>query len=164
MRFLDNPMNNIPLALRLPALLPKAIGWAEGTARFVDQRGQALVERDLALARRVGVAQPELVRIAVVKQMPWPDDPALHDAGVETGLFSPTITGLTLGHAILIVKGHVGRRLIAHELRHVHQYEKAGSIAKFLPAYLYQVATMGYDDAPFEIDARKHEYLADESS
>ena len=42
-------------------------------------------------------------------------------------------------------------------LTHVYQYEKAGSIAAFLPQYLQQIAIVGYANAPFEIDAREHE-------
>lgn len=38
-----------------------------------------------------------------------------------------------------------------------HQYEQAGSIAAFLPRYLQQIVTVGYNNAPFEIDARSHE-------
>jgi hypothetical protein len=39
----------------------------------------------------------------------------------------------------------------------VHQYERAGSIAAFLPVYLQQIVELGYNNAPFEIDARSHE-------
>jgi hypothetical protein len=48
-------------------------------------------------------------------------------------------------------------RLVSHELRHVHQYETAGSIAAFLGVYLAQIATVGYDNAPLEPDAIRHE-------
>jgi hypothetical protein len=154
-------MNTSPLVLRLPAILPKAIAWAEGVSGQVLVHGQALVPRDIQLAQRIGVAQPERVRIAVVPNMPWPQDEELRAAGEETGLFSPAITGLTLGHGILLIEGRFDRRMIAHELRHVYQYERAGSIAAFLPLYLYEVATLTYTNAPFEIDARNHELLAD---
>jgi hypothetical protein len=67
------------------------------------------------------------------------------------------MVGLTLGHSIFICRGHQTRRLLSHELRHVHQYEANGSIAEFLPMYLQQIAEVGYANAPFEIDARAHE-------
>jgi hypothetical protein len=38
----------------------------------------------------------------------------------------------------------------------VHQVE-AGSLEAFLLAYLKQIADVGYDDAPYEVDARAHE-------
>jgi hypothetical protein len=39
----------------------------------------------------------------------------------------------------------------------VYQYERAGSIGSFLPAYLREIVTHGYANAPSEIDARAHE-------
>lgn len=50
-------------------------------------------------------------------------------------------------------------RLVTHELRHVHQYETAGSIAAFLPVYLQQILDYGYAHAPLEMDARAHEQV-----
>jgi hypothetical protein len=67
------------------------------------------------------------------------------------------LVGLTLGHSILVVRGHLGPRLLSHELRHAYQYEAHRSIAAFLPVYLEQIATAGYHNAPFEDDARAHE-------
>lgn len=49
-------------------------------------------------------------------------------------------------------------RLASHECRHVVQYEEAGSIAAFLPGYLKQLADVGYENAPYEIDAKAHEF------
>ena len=59
----------------------------------------------------------------------------------------PGMIGLTLGYSIFIVRGHMGRRLVSHECRHVYQYETHGSIAAFLPVYLQQIATVGYQNA-----------------
>ncbi len=53
--------------------------------------------------------------------------------------------------AFLVTERNVNPRLLRHEFRHVHQYEKAGSISAFLPIYLGQI------DAPLEADARAHE-------
>jgi hypothetical protein len=47
--------------------------------------------------------------------------------------------------------------LLSHELRHIYQYEAAGSIAAFLPIYLWQIAMVGYEECPLERDARAHE-------
>jgi hypothetical protein len=64
---------------------------------------------------------------------------------------------MTLGYGIMIVGERASRRLLSHELRHVHQYEDAGSIAAYIPRYLGQIVDVGYFDAPFERDARAHE-------
>ena len=81
----------------------------------------------------------------------------LQAAATQAGLLGPGMVGLTLGHSIFICKGHRTRRLVSHELRHVYQYEQHGSIAGFLPVYLSQVLEVGYQNAPFECDARAHE-------
>jgi hypothetical protein len=145
------------LQAALPRLLPKAIAWAEARATETAHTGTALDETRLAIARRVGVVQPELIRIALVSRLPQPDDPELLQAAQLTGLLGPNMAGLTLGYGIYICHGQDSIRLISHECRHVHQYEQAGSIAAFLPIYLQQIATVGYADAPYEIDARAHE-------
>jgi hypothetical protein len=90
------------------------------------------------------------------RRFPVPEDPELMMAAQHTGLLGPSTAGLTLGYSIFIA-GHCTSRLLAHECRHVYQYEQAGSIAAFLPMYLNQIAEVGYDRAPFEVDARAWE-------
>jgi hypothetical protein len=70
------------------------------------------------------------------------------------------MAGLTLGYAVFVCRGHETRRLLSHEFRHVFQYEQNGAIAGFLPLYLQQIVTMGYQNAPLEMDARAHEITA----
>ena len=142
----------------LPLLLPGAIAWAEARSRRVALTGIALTESDIAVARAVGVQRPELVRVSIVDNLPLPEDAGLRTAALQTGLLGPNMVGLTLGYSILIRRGHESVRVLSHELRHVYQYEAHGLIAGFLPIYLYQIATHGYADAPFEIDARAHEH------
>jgi hypothetical protein len=149
--------SNFDLRSALPSLLPGAIAWAEARAREVELNGVALDKAGVAIARMAGVQHPELVRISVVDSLPLPEDPNLRMAALRTGLLGPGMIGLTLGYSILICRGHETVRLLSHELRHVHQYEEHGSIAAFLPVYLQQIAACGYQDAPFEIDARTHE-------
>ena len=58
------------------------------------------------------------------------------------------MVGLTLGYGVYVCHGHGTVRLLSHEFRHVYQYEQAGSIAAFLPVYLQQIVTFGYNNAP----------------
>jgi len=145
------------LAAILPRILPSAIAWAEARSNEILRIGVPLNDLGIRLARAVGVARPELVRILDVPNLPVPDDPQLKYAAEQTGLIGPDMVGLTLGYGIYIVTGHGSNRLVSHECRHVYQYEVAGSIAGFLPVYLHQIATVGYNDAPYEVDARRHE-------
>jgi hypothetical protein len=150
----------VDLQTALPALLPKAIAWAESQAAVVSETGQTLNGARLGIARRVGVARPELIRVAIVDALPMPQDATLHAAAVQTGLLGPHMAGLTLGYSVLVCRGQDTSRLLSHEFRHVYQYEQAGSIAAFLPTYLQQIVQFGYANAPLEVDARAHEQLA----
>ena len=141
----------------LPTLLPGAIAWAEARAARAAEVGESLTPLEQDMARLLGVAEPERVRVEIVERLPLPDDAALRGAALQSGIIGPNMTGLTLGHSIFICRGHKTRRLLSHELRHVHQFEQAGSIAAFLPVYLRQVLEVGYQIAPFEADARAHE-------
>jgi hypothetical protein len=145
------------LLAALPGLLPRAIAWAQARSHEVQIHGARLTPIELALARAVGVARPELIRKATVRRLPLPKDEALRAAASQTGLLGADAIGLTLGYAVLIVAGHATTRLLSHEFRHVHQYEDAGSIEAFLPVYLRQIVELGYADAPLERDARAHE-------
>ena len=141
----------------LPQLLPRAVAWAQEVATDVAARGTALSASALADARAVGVRQPDSIRVLMVDRLPLPSDPQLQAAAIQTGLLGPTMAGLALGYSILICHGHVSRRLLSHECRHVAQYEQSGSIAAFLPAYLGAIIQFGYWNCPFEQDARAHE-------
>ena len=141
----------------LPAILPKAIAWAEAQSTHILAQGTPLDAAGIEDARRVGVANPEAIRIMVLSRMPLPDDEGLRLLAGDTGLLGTGTLGLTLGHGIFILDGYASRPLLTHEFRHVHQYEQAGSIGAFLRTYLEQIFTVGYEDAPLERDARAHE-------
>lgn len=152
----------MPIDLRtaLPFLLPGAIEWAEARSQEVAARGRSLSEREIAIARAVEVQHPELIRVTVVQSLPLPEDPALRAAALQTGLLGPHMAGLTLGYSVLVCRGNETVHLLSHEFRHVHQYERFGSIAAFLPVYLKQIVDFEYENAPFEIDARAHEQVS----
>ena len=137
--------------------MPLAVEWAERVSADGARVGAALDAEGSALARRVGVTNVARVRVVVAPELPFPEGPALRDAAVEAGLLGPEMAGLTLGHTVFVRTGALTPRLLSHELRHVAQYEAAGSIGAFLPVYLAQVLHFGYSDAPFEVDAREHE-------
>ncbi|WP_440223857.1 hypothetical protein ACQQ2N_01270 [Dokdonella sp. MW10] len=119
-------------------------------------------EAGRALACSVGVVHAERIRVWRVDELPLPQAPALREAVAAMGLLGASTLGLTLGHAVLVRHGHLDIRIASHEFRHVHQYEKAGSIACFLPVYVQQLVTHGYANAPLEIDARLHEAASGE--
>lgn len=148
----------IDLAEILPSALPAAVAWAEAEAARGIAQGAPLTPAQADDARTVGVARPEQIRVVTVERMPFPETPSLAAIARDTGLLSPGTIGLTLGHAVYVLRGQDTRRLLTHEFRHVHQYEAAGSIGAFLARYLQEIAAVGYHDAPLEADARQHEF------
>src|SRR5882724_11673698 len=119
---------NFDLHSALPFLIPKAIAWAENRAAEIASLGSPLDEAGISIAQQVGVAQPKLILILVVGQLPTPSDPQLLQAAAATGLLGPDTIGLALGHGVYIRQGHSSIRVLSHECRHVHQCEQAGSI------------------------------------
>ena len=150
-------MSEESLAARLPVVLPRVIEWATRESQRILQCGQPLKEQDIAIARAVGVAEPERIRVRLVPAVPAPEDTELEQLALDKNLIGPNTAGLTLGYGIFIVQGQLHLRLLSHECRHVHQVEVAGGLEAFLPQYLRQIAEFGYDDATYELDARLHE-------
>lgn len=152
---MHNERDAMDLKDALPELLPRAVDWAEMQQRLIQESGRPLSSEKQRLAARVGVSAPEEVRVWAVASIPTPGDPLLASACERTGFLGPQTIGLTLFQGIYLRKdARHRRRLLAHELRHVHQHEERGSIASFLNDYLQQVLEYGYDDAPLEVDAR----------
>ena len=145
---------SIPLALAMPATL----AWATGLSATVLAQGKPLSAWQAADAVEVGVLRPEAVRILRVPGLPRPDCPHFCSLATQSGLDLTRSQGMALGYAVLIRHSALGdRRVLRHELRHVAQFEAAGSLSHFLEEYLAQMVLHGYRDAPFEVDARRHE-------
>jgi hypothetical protein len=131
--------------------------WVQVQEAEILATGRPLTVTEMRLGASVGVRESGHVRIKMVSQLPQPEHPGLRAAADQTGLLGPGMAAITFGHGIYIREGYVSNRLVSHELRHVHQYEAAGSIAAFLATYLQQIVTVGYDHAPLELDAKAHE-------
>lgn len=145
------------LASQLPLILPLASEWAEQRSAEIQKLGHRLNSDSIELAKKVGVQNPENIKIMEAASLPFPQNSILKQAAVSTGLLGPDMAGFTLGYSIYIRRGHLSSRLLSHEFRHVHQYEQYGSISAFLSKYLSQIVTFGYQSAPMEVDARNHE-------
>lgn len=138
-------------------ILPLAVAWAERQEDYILRYGQPLDEFQIQIARRVGVAHPEKIRTLAVDNIPVPDDEHLKCMAISSGILGPKTSGLTLGYGVYILHKKCSVRLLSHEFRHVYQYEQAGSLSAFIQIYLHQLNSVGYADAPFEIDARNFE-------
>jgi hypothetical protein len=141
----------------LRALVPQVAQWARNHHDRIQDKGVELNDAGMELARSVGVAEPERIRVMLVDNIPFQEDPVVFSLAKSVGMLSGQVQGLTLGHALYIVKGHESARLYSHEFRHIHQYEVLGSIGAFMEEYLEQVVRFGYHQAPLELDARQFE-------
>ncbi|MDP5138248.1 hypothetical protein ORJ04_20065, partial [Rheinheimera baltica] len=120
-------------------------------------QGRLLTADEQQLAALVGVANPERVYVYEVASIKRPEEPELASLCEQFGFLTEDTIGLTLGYGIYIKQGYLTTRLLSHELRHVYQYEQAGSTEAFLTRYIGEIMQFGYFNAPYEIDARAHE-------
>ena len=117
--------------------------------------GAALTERETALARQLGVQNSARVRLLAIDEMPRPQQSELRAAALQSGFFAPGTQGMTLGAGVFVARAAWRELdLVAHELVHVAQYESLG-IEEFLRRYLRECLTVGYWNAPLEIEARE---------
>jgi hypothetical protein len=142
-----------PLVL-LPLTTPAVAAWAAWQQRRIVARGEPLMATEREVAATVGVTEPQRIRVMLVDRVPFPGGGVLDRLAMRWGLPGTHVDGLTLGYGIFLRRHAATLRLLAHECRHVQQFEQAGSLQGFLREYLRQVASHGYEDAPFEIDAR----------
>jgi hypothetical protein len=143
-------------ALLFEQLLPRAADWAEKQEQFILNHGEsrALTAEEQEIARQAGVQRPEGVRILAVPEIPFPEQMDLRAAAQVVGLSTRGIAGLTVGHGIFVRQDLANdAKLVAHELRHVAQYERHGSILAFLQRYLFEVNEFRYPETPMEQDA-----------
>jgi hypothetical protein len=139
---------------QLAELLPLAAQWAAEQQQRVLCEGVPLSDEELANAKTIGVQNPDRVRLLQVDTIPVPVHPMLRAAATSINFLSAGPRGLALGDGIF-VRSDCWRdqRLIAHELAHTAQYQRLGGIVPFLQSYIYQCATVGYANAPLELEA-----------
>ncbi len=144
----------------LPIVLSPATNWAGRTGEEIIRRGRSLNDTQLALARRIGVARPEQVRYQVVETLPRPS--AELDMLARHGhVLTPATESVMLGYGICVRRDVDNIEYwLAHELVHVMQFERMGSLREFIRQYVANCLEYGHDESPFEIEARTiTEYL-----
>ena len=139
---------------QLEELLPLAVHWATDQERRVLCEGMGLSEIEMTDAKAIGVRNPERVRLLRVDSIPVPAHPMLRAAAASINFLTSTPHGLALNYGIFVRTDHWrDRALIAHELVHTAQFQRLGGILPFLQTYIFQCATVGYPNAPLELEA-----------
>ena len=139
---------------QLEQLLPLAAQWAAEQERRVLCEGVPLSTTELSDAKAIGVRNPERVRLLRVEMVPVPAHPMLRAAAASINFLTAAPRGLALDYGIFVRSDcWRERELIAHELVHTAQYQRLGGILPFLRTYIYQCVTVGYANAPLELEA-----------
>lgn len=142
----------LPLTVNLA--MPWVALWAWRTERRTLNAGRPLFTSEWAAAVRVGVRHPEKVRVLALDEIPMPGVGWMHRIAARWGFDRRHIGGLCLRYGILLRRDLAAQPVImAHELVHTAQFERHGSLAGFLRAYLLQCLREGYANAPLEREA-----------
>lgn len=139
------------LVAQVDRMLPGALVLVLQTESDARNNGRPLAVDEIALARHVGVKAPERVRILDESVRPDLPQPPLAALIRHLGADNPRMWGLTARYGI-VFKAHPTRFLLAHELRHVAQYERLG-LERFVRRYLTELLAVGYAHAALEADA-----------
>ena len=151
-----------PLDLVLDALLAPlwlcAVIWVRRQQALVLRLGVALTSEQMIVAQALGVVAAEHVRVMCADVIPMPLPRFVHALAQRAGWILPHIAGMTLGYGIVLREDCChDRRLLAHELAHVVQYERLGGCAGFLRQYVRECVWPGYPRGALEIEARTAE-------
>jgi hypothetical protein len=142
---------SIEVKAKVASFLPITLAWYDSTEQSLLPRGRPLTTTEYVNAHKLGVKQPEKVRVIVTDTFPVPNHPLIAQAAKEFGLGSDHEEGRTMGYAILL-KSHADQTTLNHELVHVSQIERLGQ-KRFLERYLYEIEILGYARAPLELEA-----------
>jgi hypothetical protein len=148
---LDQP----PAAVRakLERFYPRVRAWYDAVEVRYLPLGRPLTAQEMDDARRLGVLQPQDVRVVVLDVFPMPEDLELRTEAERHGLGSRMEAGRTMGHAILLKPWAADEpTLLRHELVHVAQMDRLGREG-FLRRYLIELEMLGYARSPLELEA-----------
>lgn len=145
------------LVLPLLPLIPVTARWLEEQEAIILKHGQPLTPSQLIDAKKAGVAYPEKIRVQFVHRIKAPEPFLLNWGCKLANAFGPDVGGITLRYGIRIRSDlrsyRKNQSLWTHEMAHVGQYERYGSIHAFLVDYLAECIYPGYPHGPLEKQA-----------
>lgn len=148
---LDSPPSNINA--KIERFFPRVLAWYEAVEAELLPQGRALSARELEVARKLGVSNPEKVRVVVLEAFPMPSDSELLVEAERYGLGSKFEGGRTNGYVIMLKPRFAENQIVlTHELVHVSQHDRMGRKA-FLRRYLVEMEMLGYTRSPLELEA-----------
>ena len=123
-------------------LAPIARQWALEQEAFILKIGAPLTAQQVADAERVGVQATARVRVLPVDRIPMPAHEELAHAARRAQIITDASPAVTIGHGIMVrVDRWKDRELLLHQLVHVAQCERCGSLESFVEQYLTDRST-----------------------
>lgn len=148
---LENPPQKVVQKQNL--LTPLALDWFKEVESKFLKKGRLLTEKEISMAKSVGVKHPEHVRVIILTDFPSPRNEILHTETKNYGLGNPAEGGRTMGYVVMLKARFKDERwVLAHELAHVAQQEKMG-VQAFVRRFIAERELMGNRRAPLELDA-----------
>ncbi len=137
-------------------LYPLACDWAQQQEATVLALGRKLSEKQAAIGQGVGIRDTERVRVLAVPEIPTPEDEKLGAATAKTNMITRACRGIAIGYGVILrADSWSDEELLAHQLVHVAQYERAGGVAPFLDRYFRErLEGTGFSIGALEGEAR----------
>ena len=137
-------------------LYPLACDWAQRQENAVLALGRKLSEKQAAIGQRVGIRDTARVRVLAVTEIPKPEDEKLGAAIAKTNMITRACRGIAIGYGVILrADSWSDEELLAHQLVHVAQYERAGGVAPFLDRYFRErLDGTGFGIGALEQEAR----------
>lgn len=141
-------------------VMPQYIAWASDTEVAGLSMGEVLDEKQLVIAKEIGIKNPEKVRLVYVDEVPFPyENVVLKVVGEALGFIGEGIVNnaQVFGYSIYIRKGYqLTTPNLAHELIHVLQIERS-SLEQVITQHFADLVEYGYENSPLEVEAFKAE-------
>jgi hypothetical protein len=142
--------------LLVPLVLPIAVNWVHRQEARILASGRKLDRVARADAEKLGILDPDRVRVLHVSRIPLPGSFLARFARPFVGTSFQQTSGLSARYGIYVRADLAAdRSLLAHELTHTRQYEALGGVRPFLRQYLTECLVHGYFAAPMEEEARQ---------
>ncbi len=148
---LENPSQET--LVRIDKILDEAVLFVRKSETEVLSDGRGLNPEEIEYASKLGINQPERIRIKYARKFPIPENNALLKEFKELGFGSWFEGGRTNGYGIFIKPRFAkNKSIIEHELVHVLQMQRMG-LQAFLKQYLIEAMTVNYFNMPLEVEA-----------
>lgn len=150
---LENPPKDVQD--KQNTLTPLTLEWYKEIESKYISKGRKLTAQETNMARKIGVTNPEQIRVVILKDFPYPANSTLSNKVKQYGLGGSAESGRTMGNIIMLKARFKDERwMLAHQLSYVAQQEKMGR-REFVRRFIAERELMGNHRGPMETTANK---------